>query len=138
MGTSDAVEEFCPDAIKIRASDLRNDSQTRCYLHGSKRNDAERHAGGDDLCRETGIEIVRRKVEGCSERITIFSAIPDLTEDRVVLPHRAEDSLFAGLWRCEPYRDRADAEVKCDLLGAAQNGMIPVEPARSAQGRMAG
>ena len=50
MSGSNAVEEFCADAFEIDTSTLLRDPQASCDVHGPERDDAVRHACGDDLC----------------------------------------------------------------------------------------
>src|SRR5260370_29940101 len=138
MSASDAVKEFCADAIKIRACDLRRDPQTRGDFQRAERHDAKRHAGGDDLCGKSGVEILCGETESCSQRVAILSAVANLVEDWIFLLHSAEDALFAVLRRRETDGDGADAEVEGDLLCAAQDRMVAVKPTCGAKGRVAG
>ena len=56
----------------------------------------------------------------------------------IVLPHRAEDAVLARLRRREADGDGTDVEIERDGLRAAQDWMVPVEPACGAERGMAG
>ena len=76
-----------------------------------------------------GVEVVGREANCGGDS----GAVVDGAEDWVVLLHDAEDALFIVLRWSEANGDGADGKVESDGLCVAQVGVVPVEPACSAE-----
>src|SRR5271170_1345615 len=83
------------------------------------------------------MEIFDGEVECVGQGRTLVGGVENPSEGGVVLPHSAEDTDFTGLRRIEANRDWPDTEVESDLLCAAKDWMIQIEPACGAQSGMA-
>src|SRR5271163_1206480 len=84
------------------------------------------------------MEIFDGEVECVGQGCTLVGGVENPSEGGAVLPHSAEDTDFTGLRRIEANRDWPDTEVESDLLCAAKDWMIQIEPASGAQRWMAG
>ena len=98
MRTSDAVEEFCVDAIEIRACLLAERSASRAATSIDRSGTMQKDMPVEMICAgRLGSQVVDGEVEGRGEaaRSSVLSRI--VTEGGIVLLHGAEDAVLTRL-----------------------------------------
>src|SRR6185437_99771 len=111
---------------------LRNCESLKCFE--IERDNAERIAGRDRLRLRAVEQVGLSEAQDSSD----VGAIVQISEDRVVLPHRSEDAALGVGFRLETNGDCPDIKQELKFTGADQRRMVKVQPTGRSKRGMTG